>query len=50
MVNSMSADLESIEHELEESIASLRKAGIRITPKTSNYTLSHFFTFTSYSG
>ena len=33
MVNSMSADLESIEHELEESIASLRKAGIRITPQ-----------------
>ncbi|MGE7002096.1 peroxide-responsive transcriptional repressor PerR, partial [Staphylococcus capitis] len=29
----MSADLESIEHELEESIASLRKAGIRITPQ-----------------
>ena len=33
MVNSMSAELESIEHELEESIASLRKAGIRITPQ-----------------
>lgn len=29
----MSAELESIEHELEESITSLRKAGIRITPQ-----------------
>ena len=29
----MSAELESIDHELEESIASLRKAGVRITPK-----------------
>lgn len=29
----MSAELESIEHELEESIAALRKAGIRITPQ-----------------
>ena len=33
MVKKMSAELESIEHELEESIASLRKAGIRITPQ-----------------
>lgn len=29
----MSAELESIDHELEESIASLRKAGVRITPQ-----------------
>ena len=33
MVKKMSAELESIEHELDESIASLRKAGIRITPQ-----------------
>ncbi|HBI3504497.1 TPA: peroxide-responsive transcriptional repressor PerR [Staphylococcus aureus] len=29
----MSVEIESIEHELEESIASLRQAGIRITPQ-----------------
>ncbi|CUF98217.1 TPA: peroxide-responsive transcriptional repressor PerR [Staphylococcus aureus] len=29
----MSAEIESIEHELEESIASLRQAGVRITPQ-----------------
>ena len=44
----MSAELESIDHELEESIASLRKAGVRITPqRQSNYALSYIFTFTS---
>lgn len=29
----MSAELESIDHELEESIAALRRAGVRITPQ-----------------
>ncbi len=29
----MSVEIESIEHELEESIASLRQAGVRITPQ-----------------
>ncbi len=29
----MSVVIESIEHELEESIASLRQAGVRITPQ-----------------
>ncbi|MGD6773434.1 peroxide-responsive transcriptional repressor PerR [Staphylococcus simulans] len=29
----MSAEMESIEHQLEDSIASLRNAGIRITPQ-----------------
>ena len=29
----MSADIESIDHELEESITELRKAGVRITPQ-----------------
>jgi Fur family peroxide stress response transcriptional regulator len=29
----MSAEMESIEHQLEDSIASLRTAGIRITPQ-----------------
>ena len=33
MVKKVSAELESINHELEESIASLRQAGVRITPQ-----------------
>ncbi len=33
MVKKVSAELESIDHELEESIASLRQAGVRITPQ-----------------
>ncbi|SUM33915.1 transcription regulator Fur family [Staphylococcus gallinarum] len=33
MVNDMSAEMDTIEHELEDSIASLRNAGIRITPQ-----------------
>ncbi len=33
----MSVEIESIEHELEESIASLRQAGVRITPQDKAY-------------
>ena len=33
MVREMSAEMETVEHQLEDSIASLRDNGIRITPQ-----------------
>ena len=33
MVRGMSAELETIEHQLEDSITSLRNNGVRITPQ-----------------
>ena len=33
MVKMMSAEIESIEHELEQAIIALRKSGVRITPQ-----------------
>ena len=50
MVNSMSADLESIEHELEESIESFKKAGIRITPQRQAIIRYLISSHSSYSG
>ena len=33
MVMEMSAEMETVEHQLEDSIASLRNNGVRITPQ-----------------
>ena len=51
MVKMMSAEIESIEHELEQAIIALRKSGVRITPQRQAIVrFSQLLTYTSYSG
>lgn len=50
MVKMMSAEIESIEHELEQAIIALRKSGVRITPQRQAIVRFLISSHTSYSG